>query len=104
FAGTRAGIVQLPPPEPLQPLDARHCACAVVTSGVVAVAAAGTERFGFVQPMVSKPVVRTLLCTPATPTSTPNVSPKILLPMMEPRPPQSSAFVFFVPWKPNVSC
>ena len=49
-----------------------------------------------VQPTVSKPVVATLFCTPATPTRTPKFS-QVPLPSSEPRAPQSSASLLSMP-------
>src|SRR3954469_20137451 len=77
-AGTVLGMVQLPPPVPLQPVVAPHWAAL---------------RFGLVLPIVHKPVVRTLLRTPAAPNSTPKVS-QVLLARTDARPPQLSASVF----------
>ena len=65
----------------------------------VAVAAAGTSGSGWSSRSSRSRSCAPCCCTPATPTSTPNVSPQVLLAISEPRPPQSSAFVFFVPWK-----
>src|SRR5688572_21741593 len=74
FEGTAPGIVQLPPPVVLQeslfrpaPAPGRHWAFAPGTLAVPP----GVTRFGLVQPIVSKPTVRTVLCTAATPTSAP---------------------------------
>src|SRR6185437_6941684 len=77
-AGTVAGIVQLPPPVPLQVL-ARHCArAALMPAGLLELGAVTTDRLGFVQPMVSKPFTSMRSVTPVTPTSTPKPLSQVL--------------------------
>src|SRR4026208_869405 len=49
------------------------------------------------QPTVSKPVVATLLRTPANPASAPRL-PRLLLGISEPRAPVLSALLLSIPW------
>src|SRR5690606_18299553 len=93
LSGTTPGMVKLPPPVVLQVLPAPHWSAV---------------RLGLVQPMVSKPVVFTLLRTPATPTNAPKL-PHVLLATTDAREPMESALLLSTPeteyarWAPSLS-
>src|SRR6185312_10944573 len=80
LAGTVPGMVQLPPPVALRFADVLWVAL----------------RLGLVQPMVSKPVLCTLVSVTATPPSTPQWF-QVLLASSEYLSPQPSALEFLVP-------